>query len=143
MLYRAFDDAGDFWRFWVKRYVPRATTEGDRYRFAGAAFWSGDPSRWIVELILAGYRGPVREAEVRDRRVGERRRGAPLGPQPPGRRRRGAPLGGHVVRVVVFHTHGPRRWRRTHPRGAVCTALVATPAAVVAVTPPLLDVEVP
>lgn len=64
VLYRGFEDASDFWRFWVKRYAALSPTHGDRYAEAGRAFWSADPSRWIVELILAGYRGPVREGEL-------------------------------------------------------------------------------
>lgn len=64
VLYRAWEDAGSFWRFWTKRYAPLAPVHGDRYAAAGQAFWSADPSRWIVELILAGYRGPVRELQI-------------------------------------------------------------------------------
>ncbi|MDO9016107.1 MAG: hypothetical protein Q8S73_12675 [Deltaproteobacteria bacterium] len=66
VLYRAWDDAGSFWRFWTKRFTPLAPTHGDRYAAAGQAFWGVDPSRWIVELILAGYRGAVREGELRE-----------------------------------------------------------------------------
>ena len=32
----------------------------------GAALWGNDPSRWFVELVLAGYRGEVREREIED-----------------------------------------------------------------------------
>lgn len=64
VLYRGFDDAGDFTRFWVKRYTPMSSKHGDRYAAAGVAFWSATPSRWIVEIIRAGYRGPVRKAEM-------------------------------------------------------------------------------
>jgi hypothetical protein len=65
VLYRAFDGPAEFWRFWTKRYAPTSAPHGARYAAAGAAFWGPDPSRWIVELILAGYRGEVREGELR------------------------------------------------------------------------------
>ncbi len=66
VYYRAFDTADAFWRFWLGRYVPRAATAGERYAATGAAFWGADPSRWFVELLRAGYRGPVREREIED-----------------------------------------------------------------------------
>lgn len=62
--YRAFADASEFWRFWLKRYVPRGAEPGDRYAATGAAFWGAVPASWFVELLRAGYRGPVREAEI-------------------------------------------------------------------------------
>lgn len=63
--YRAFEDVPAFWAFWLKRYVPRpGSAEGERYAATGAAFWGADPSRWFVELLRAGYRGPVREREI-------------------------------------------------------------------------------
>ena len=62
--YRAFDGLSDFWRFWLKRYVPRDGAAGERYAETGRAFWSTTPSRWFVELLRAGYRGPVRQREV-------------------------------------------------------------------------------
>lgn len=66
VLYRAFDSPGDFWRFWAKRYVPLGAQPSDRYRETGAAFWGPTPARWFVELLAAGYRGPVREREIKD-----------------------------------------------------------------------------
>lgn len=65
VVYRAFHDDPEFWRFWTKRYVPRTSAPNDRYAAAGAAFWSDNPEQWFVELVLAGYRGPVREGELR------------------------------------------------------------------------------
>lgn len=64
--YRAFDDASEFWRFWLKRYVPLDAAAGDRYAETGRAFhgWSPTPAQWFVELLLAGYRGEVRQREV-------------------------------------------------------------------------------
>lgn len=64
VYYRAFDDDRAFWSFWLARYAPKSAdvAEGDRYVKTGAAFWSGRP--WFVELLRAGYRGPVREREI-------------------------------------------------------------------------------
>ena len=66
VFYRGFLDRSEFWRFWLKRYVPQQPMAGERYAAAGAAFWGSDPSRWMVELILGGYRGAVREREMRE-----------------------------------------------------------------------------
>lgn len=66
VFYRAFEDRSEFWRFALKRYMPQQPMAGERYAAAGAAFWGSDPSRWMVELILAGYRGAVREREMRE-----------------------------------------------------------------------------
>ncbi len=67
-VYRGFDDDESFWAFFVKRYAPKPDTEAEseRYEDAGAALWGNDPSRWFVELVLAGYRGEVREREVEE-----------------------------------------------------------------------------
>lgn len=65
VLYRAFDDAGEFWRFFLKRYLPRDAPSGDRYAATGKAFWHGGERSWFVEMLLAGYRGEVRRREVR------------------------------------------------------------------------------
>jgi hypothetical protein len=64
--YRGFDDAVQFWAFFLKRYAPRpeGPAERDRYEEAGAVFWGDAPERWVVELLLAGYRGSVREQEL-------------------------------------------------------------------------------
>jgi hypothetical protein len=64
VYYRAFDDRASFWRFWLARYVPRPGWPADRARYVetGRAFWgTGD---WFTELLRAGYRGPIRRAEV-------------------------------------------------------------------------------
>ena len=74
--YRAFDDDETFWRFWLARYAPRnaEVAERDRYVPTGAAFWgdparsSGDAGGWFVELLRAGYRGEVRQKEIRETR---------------------------------------------------------------------------
>lgn len=65
-FYRAWESDEAFWRFWVSRYVPRpgAHVGGSRYAATGAAFWSDAPARWFVELLLAGYRGEVRQREI-------------------------------------------------------------------------------
>lgn len=65
VLYRAFDSPADFWGFWAKRYVPLGAKVGERYRDTGATFWGPTPARWFVELLRAGYRGPVREREIK------------------------------------------------------------------------------
>ena len=64
VYYRGFDDDSDFWRFWLKRYVPKNGNPGARYTETGKAFWGPTPSDWFVELLRAGYRGPVRVAEI-------------------------------------------------------------------------------
>lgn len=62
VYYRAFDDARAFWAWWLKRYVPRAGTAGDRYAETGRRFWGeGD---WFAAMVLAGYRGTVRQLEL-------------------------------------------------------------------------------
>jgi hypothetical protein len=67
-VYRGFESAADFWAFFLKRYAPRpdADAESERYEDAGAALWGNDPSRWFAELLLAGYRGEVRERELEE-----------------------------------------------------------------------------
>lgn len=64
--YRGLDDVADCLRFVLKRYAPKPDTEAEseRYEDAGEALWSDDPRQWFVELLLAGYRGETREAEV-------------------------------------------------------------------------------
>lgn len=64
VYYRGFDDDADFWRFWLKRYVPKDGAKGSRYTETGKAFWSDTPSKWFVELLRAGYRGAVRVREI-------------------------------------------------------------------------------
>lgn len=62
--YRAFLDETAFWAHWLRRFVPRtaAAAERDRYIETGRLFWStGD---WFVAMLRAGYRGPVRQAEL-------------------------------------------------------------------------------
>ena len=64
VYYRGFDDDADFWRFWLKRYVPKDGAKGSRYTETGKAFWGPFPSRWFIELLRAGYRGAVRQEEI-------------------------------------------------------------------------------
>ncbi len=66
VYYRGFGSSEEFWRFFLKRYVPADATATERYAATGASFWSDDPARWFVELLRAGYRGVVRRAEVED-----------------------------------------------------------------------------
>lgn len=79
VYYRAFADDRAFWTFWLARYVPKSedVAQRDRYIATGAAFWntsaaSGSASGWFVEMLRAGYRGPVRQRELRDAREPEK-----------------------------------------------------------------------
>lgn len=73
VYYRAFADDEAFWRFWLARYAPRDAdaAERERYIATGAAFWgdparaSGDAGGWFVAMLAAGYRGEVRQKEIR------------------------------------------------------------------------------
>lgn len=76
VYYRAFPSDRAFWEFWVARYAPRSAevAQRERYVATGAAFWdprsgpSSGPAGWFVELLRAGYRGEVRQKEVREAR---------------------------------------------------------------------------
>lgn len=46
--------------------MPRDGAAGERYTATGAAFWGAEPANWFAELLRAGYRGPVREQEIKD-----------------------------------------------------------------------------
>ncbi len=63
--YRAFGDDRAFWTFWLARYVPKsaAVAERDRYIETGRRFWGGNGD-WFVAMLVAGYRGPVRQREL-------------------------------------------------------------------------------
>lgn len=63
VYYRAFDDAPAFWAWWLARYAPRDADPAERYAATGRAFWNGGD--WFVAMLLAGYRGTVRQAEVK------------------------------------------------------------------------------
>lgn len=64
VYYRGWPDAQTFAAGWLKRFVPREG--GERYKRTGELFWSDGPRvAWFVELIRAGYRGVVREAEIK------------------------------------------------------------------------------
>lgn len=64
VYYRGFESPRAFWAFWIERYAPRPgePPENPRYTATGAAFWGGGD--WFVAMILAGYRGEVREREL-------------------------------------------------------------------------------
>jgi len=68
VYYRVFASADDFWRFWLARYVPKsaAVAERDRYIETGRRFWDAGWPRgaWFVAMLLAGYRGEVRQKEL-------------------------------------------------------------------------------
>ena len=74
VYYRAWESDEAFWRFFVKRYVggPSLPTESERYTAAGMAFWGPTPRGWFVELLRGGYRGEVRQREVRETREPEK-----------------------------------------------------------------------
>lgn len=63
--YRAFDNFDEFWRYWMKRFLPREVAADTivRYAATGAAFWRGDAS-WFWRMLASGYRGSVRQKEV-------------------------------------------------------------------------------
>jgi hypothetical protein len=64
VYYRGWPDAQAFAAGWLKRFVPREG--GERYKRTGELFWSDAPRiAWFVEMIRAGYRGVVREAEIK------------------------------------------------------------------------------
>jgi hypothetical protein len=66
--YRAFDSYADFWRWFLARHTgagPTIAPSSERYALVGPAFWSARPDQWFVELLRAGYRGSVRQAEIR------------------------------------------------------------------------------
>lgn len=62
--YRGFDSAAAWWAWFVGRHCAPDAPPSERYAVAGRAFWSSDPSRWFVEILLAGYRGDTRRREV-------------------------------------------------------------------------------
>lgn len=66
VYYRGFADDVAFWAFWLARYVPRESAPTYRYHSTGLAFWRNPGSEWFVEMLLAGYRGPVTEASLRE-----------------------------------------------------------------------------
>lgn len=63
VYYRGYDKVEDFLSAWVERFVPRGTSVPVTHRYykTGKAFWAGSPS-WFKELCLAGYKGPVTQA---------------------------------------------------------------------------------
>lgn len=63
--YRGFDSVKDFWAFWLRRFVPKEG--GERYRETGRLFWDDKAplTAWFIEMLRAGYRGVVRERELK------------------------------------------------------------------------------
>lgn len=59
-FYRAFRSYEDFFRAWLLAYVPKDAPAGHRYRRTGQLFWA--EKAWFLELIEAGYKGPVTKA---------------------------------------------------------------------------------
>ena len=60
--YRAFASFGEYFKQWLKLFVPKPGTVSQRHRYykTGVAFWSEDSavfSTWFRELCLAGYKG--------------------------------------------------------------------------------------
>lgn len=66
--YRAFESSEQFWRWFMARHTGTdalTRPNSDRYALVGPAFWGPRPATWFVELLRAGYRGEVRQAEIR------------------------------------------------------------------------------
>ena len=62
VYYRGFNEPSEFYSEWVKRFIPSvANLTEKRYNKTGEAFWKPDSS-WFKELCLAGYKGPVTQA---------------------------------------------------------------------------------
>lgn len=66
VYYRGWPSTRAFWEWWLKRFVPRAgAAPSSRYARTGALFWSSVGPAWFVEMLRAGYRGVVRESEIK------------------------------------------------------------------------------
>ena len=72
-FYRAFDSLGGSLGEWVTNFVPHPdrTAPMARYIATGRAFWRSDP-RWFEELILAGYKGALSKALLREVYAGKK-----------------------------------------------------------------------
>lgn len=69
VYYRVFSGIDQFFGEWLERFVPKPGSVGSEHRYnkAGREFWSGggsgrEPNGWFRELCLAGYKGPVTQA---------------------------------------------------------------------------------
>lgn len=74
VYYRVFSGIDQFFGEWLERFVPRPGSVGAEHRYnkAGVEFWrqdlvadnaaAGERSGWFRELCLAGYKGPVTQA---------------------------------------------------------------------------------
>lgn len=60
--YRVFDSYEQFFGNWITRFVPKDSNTEHRYHKTGKEFWNNftEPYAWFTEMVLAGYKGPVR-----------------------------------------------------------------------------------
>jgi hypothetical protein len=62
VYYRGYVEPFYFYREWFERFVPSIPNQKDkRYNQTGKTFWEPNPN-WFKELCLAGYKGPVTQA---------------------------------------------------------------------------------
>jgi len=62
VYYRGYTDPSHFYSEWLERFVPSVPNlVMTRYNKTGQVFWQNDIS-WFKELCLAGYKGPVTQA---------------------------------------------------------------------------------
>jgi hypothetical protein len=62
VYYRGYTDPSHFYSEWLERFVPSIPNlVMTRYNKAGEKFWQDSPE-WFKELCLAGYKGPVTQA---------------------------------------------------------------------------------
>ena len=68
VYYRVFDTPGQFYSEWLQRFVPKGSNVSPTHRYyqTGRDFWDTNPdidrSLWFRDLIRAGYKGPVTQA---------------------------------------------------------------------------------
>ena len=62
VYYRGYADPSQFYSEWLERFVPSVPSlVMTRYNKTGELFWK-DNENWFKELCLAGYKGPVTQA---------------------------------------------------------------------------------
>ena len=62
VYYRGYTDPSHFYSEWLERFVPSIPNlVMTRYNKTGEKFWQDNPE-WFKELCLAGYKGPVTQA---------------------------------------------------------------------------------